>query len=100
MIGSEILPESDREDDHAFRSGHPSPDGSLEAREREDSVGLLSPLSSRPSPRASLHGSHNGIATSLGPAAFPAPVCGIRAQVQVQVQAVVRAHDTIPIFNI
>ena len=40
-IGSEVLQESDREDDRASRSGQPSPDGSLEAREREDSVGLL-----------------------------------------------------------
>ena len=64
-FGSEALPESDREDDHASRSGQPSPDGSLEAREREDSVGLLSPPSSQPSPRASLLGSRNGSATSL-----------------------------------
>ncbi|KAI9453375.1 hypothetical protein F5148DRAFT_1277448 [Russula earlei] len=64
-MGSEILPESDREDDRASRSGQPSPDGSLEAREREDSVGLLSAPSSQPSPRASLLGSRNGSATSL-----------------------------------
>jgi hypothetical protein len=64
-IGSEVLQESDREDDRASRSGQPSPDGSLEAREREDSVGLLSPPSSQPSPRASLLGSRNGSATSL-----------------------------------
>jgi hypothetical protein len=41
-IGSEVLQESDREDERPPRSGQPSPDGSLEAREREDSVGLLS----------------------------------------------------------
>jgi hypothetical protein len=64
-VGSELLPESDRESDRASRSGQPSPDGSLEAREREDSVGLLSPPSSQPSPRASLLGSRNGSATSL-----------------------------------
>ncbi|KAI9439198.1 hypothetical protein H4582DRAFT_2119755 [Lactarius indigo] len=48
---------SDREDDHASRSGQPSPDGSLEAREREDSS----------SPRVSLLGSRsrNGSAASL-----------------------------------
>ena len=62
---SEDLLESDREEDRAPRSGQPSPDGSLEAREREDSVGLLSPPSSQPSPRASLLGSRNGSATSL-----------------------------------
>ena len=64
-IGSEVLQESDREDDRASRSGQPSPDGSLEAREREDSVGLLSAPSSQPSPRASLLGSRNGSSTSL-----------------------------------
>jgi hypothetical protein len=64
-IGSEVLQESDREDDRASRSGQPSPDGSLEAREREDSVGLLSAPSSQPSPRASLLGSRNGSAASL-----------------------------------
>jgi hypothetical protein len=53
-IGSEVLHESDCEDDRPSRSGQPSPDGSLEAREREDSVGLLSLPSSQPSPRASL----------------------------------------------
>ncbi len=63
--GSEQLLESDREDDRASRSGQPSPDGSLEAREREDSVGLLSAPSSQPSPRASVFGSRNGSATSL-----------------------------------
>jgi hypothetical protein len=41
-ISPEVLQESDREDDREFRSGQPSPDGSLEEREREDSVGLLS----------------------------------------------------------
>jgi hypothetical protein len=40
----------------ARRSGQPSPDGSLEAHEREDFVALLSPPSSQPSPRASLLG--------------------------------------------
>ncbi|KAH9953468.1 hypothetical protein BC827DRAFT_134941 [Russula dissimulans] len=64
-MGSQVLPESDREEDRASRSGQPSPDGSLEAREREDSVGLLSPPSSQPSPRASILGSRNGSATSL-----------------------------------
>ncbi|KAI0299996.1 hypothetical protein B0F90DRAFT_1926006 [Multifurca ochricompacta] len=64
---AEGLHESDPEDDRASRSGQPSPDGSLEAREREDSVGLLSPPSSQPSPRASLLGSRsrNGSAASL-----------------------------------
>jgi len=61
----EVVPESDREDDCPSRSGQPSPDDSLEAREREDSVGLLSPPSSQPSPRASVFGSRNGSATSL-----------------------------------
>ncbi|KAF8261984.1 hypothetical protein EI94DRAFT_1809524 [Lactarius quietus] len=62
---------SDREDEHehASRSDQPSPDGSLEAREREDSVGLLSPSSSQSSPRVSLLGggsrSRNGSAASL-----------------------------------
>jgi hypothetical protein len=53
-IGSEVLPESDCEDDRASCSGQPSPDGSLKARECEDSFGLLSPPSSQPSPRAYL----------------------------------------------
>jgi hypothetical protein len=64
-IGLEVLQESDREDERPPRSGQPSPDGSLEAREREDSVGLLSAPSSQPSPRASLLGSRNGSSTSL-----------------------------------
>jgi hypothetical protein len=64
-IGSEVLQESDREDDLACRLGQPSPDGSLEVCERKDSVGLQSPPSSQPSPRASLLGSRNGSATSL-----------------------------------
>ena len=64
-IGSEVLHESDREEDRPSHSGQPSPDGSLEARERENSVGLLSPPSSQPSPRASLLGSRNGSAPSL-----------------------------------
>jgi hypothetical protein len=42
-IGSEALPESDREDDRASRSGQPSPDGSLEARKREDSAPIVFP---------------------------------------------------------
>jgi hypothetical protein len=65
IVSSDPLPESDREEDRPPRSGQPSPDGSLEAREREDSVGLLSPPSSQPSPRASLLGSRNGSAASL-----------------------------------
>ena len=50
------LPESDHEDDRASipLSGQPSPDAPPEAREREDSVGLLSPPSPQPSPRALL----------------------------------------------
>ncbi|KAI0251640.1 hypothetical protein BJV78DRAFT_1282308 [Lactifluus subvellereus] len=64
-VGSDPLPESDREEERPSRSGQPSPDGSLEAREREDSVGLLSPPSSQPSPRASLLGSRNGSTASL-----------------------------------
>ena len=64
-IGSEVLHESHREDNRPSRSGQPSPDGSLEARERENSVGLLSPPSSQPSPRVSLLGSRNGSSTSL-----------------------------------
>ncbi|KAH9172425.1 hypothetical protein EDB89DRAFT_2242881 [Lactarius sanguifluus] len=60
---------SDHEDEHASRSAQPSPDGSLEAREREDSVGLLSPSppSSQSSPRVSLLSSRsrNGSAASL-----------------------------------
>jgi hypothetical protein len=64
-VGSEVLPESDREDDCASRSGQPSRDGLLEMRKCEDSVGLLSPPSSQPSRRASLLGSCNGSATFL-----------------------------------
>ncbi|KAF8496778.1 hypothetical protein F5888DRAFT_1803951 [Russula emetica] len=63
-IGSEVLLESDREDDCA-RLGQPLPDGSLEAHKREDSVGLLSPPLSQLSPRASLLGSRNGSSTFL-----------------------------------
>ena len=48
-MGSEVLQDSDCEDDHASRSGQPSPDGSLEACKRKDSVCLLSPPSSQPS---------------------------------------------------
>ena len=64
-IGSEVLHDSDREDDRPSRYGQPLPDGSLEARERKDPVSLLSPPSSQPSPRASLLGSRNGSATPL-----------------------------------
>ncbi len=64
-IGSEVVPESDREDDQPSHSGQPPPDGLLEPREREDSVGLLSPPSSQLSPIASIFGSCNGGATSL-----------------------------------
>src|SRR6266478_2200628 len=64
-VGSEPLPESDCEEDRASRSGQPSPDGSLEARAREDSVGLFSAPSSQPSLRPFLLGSHNDSATSL-----------------------------------
>ena len=66
-IGSEVLHESDREDDCTSRSGQPSPAGSLEARQHGDSVGLLSPPSSQPSRRASLLqvGSRSACATSL-----------------------------------
>jgi hypothetical protein len=51
----------------ASRSGQPSPDDSLEAREREDSVGLLSPSPPSSSPRVSFLGSRsrNGSAASL-----------------------------------
>jgi hypothetical protein len=45
-IGSEALPESDREDDRASRSGQPSPDGSLEARKREDSAPIVPTITS------------------------------------------------------
>jgi hypothetical protein len=65
VLCPEVLPESDREDDYASHSGQPSPDGSLEVRKREDSVGILSPPSSQPSHRASLLGSCNGSATFL-----------------------------------
>ena len=57
--------ESDREDNRASLSGQPSLDGSLEAHEREDSAGLLSPPSSQPSFRASLLGSRNGTVAQL-----------------------------------
>jgi hypothetical protein len=80
-------------------SGQPSPDGSLEAHEREDSIGLLSlVLSSHKFLAKSLGhlrvlGSRNGGTTfnSLhgpdpGPAVHSVPnlVYGIEAQVQVQ----------------
>jgi hypothetical protein len=63
--GSEVLLESDREDDRASPLGTASLDGSLKAREREDSIGPPSPPSSQPSLRASFLGSRNGSATSL-----------------------------------
>ena len=44
---------------------HPSLDGSLEARKREDSVGLLSPRLRNHSPRASLLGLRNGSTASF-----------------------------------
>jgi hypothetical protein len=94
-IGSELVPESDREDDRPSRSGQSSPDGSLEAREREDSVGLLSPPSSQPSPRASVLDSRNGSATSLARISGAFRSRGILAQVQ----AVAGAHDTIHTFQ-
>jgi hypothetical protein len=59
-IGSGVPREFDREDDCASRSGQPSPDGSLEARKRQGSVGLLSAPSSQPSLRVSLLGSRSG----------------------------------------
>ena len=69
---SEELLESDCEEDCASRSGQPSPVGSVEACEREDSAGLLSPPSSQPSLRASLLGSRNGSAHgSVVPSAHP-----------------------------
>jgi hypothetical protein len=64
-IGSEVVPESDREDGRPSRLGQPSPDGSLEVQEREDSVGFLFPPSSQLNPKASVLGSHNGSVTSL-----------------------------------
>jgi hypothetical protein len=65
---------SDREDDdRTSRSDQPSPDGSLEAREREDSVGLLSPASSQSSPRVSFLGSSR---SRNGSAASPARISG------------------------
>jgi hypothetical protein len=50
---------------HPARLQQPLADDSLEVRKREDSVGLLSPPSSQPSPRASLLGSRNGGSTSF-----------------------------------
>ena len=44
-IGSEVLLESDREDDRASRSGQSSHASLFEVRELEDSVGLQSPPS-------------------------------------------------------
>ena len=44
-IGSEVLPESGREDNRASRSGQPSPDDSLEAPKREDSSPIAFPIS-------------------------------------------------------
>src|SRR5229473_6053534 len=46
-IGLEVVPESDHKDNHPSHSGQPSPDGSLEVRNCEDTVGLLSPPPSR-----------------------------------------------------
>jgi hypothetical protein len=73
-IGSEVLQESDRKDDRASRSGQPSPDESLKAREREDSVGLLSAPSSQPSPRASLLGSRQCGILRTNQRRFPIPL--------------------------
>ena len=64
-IGLEVLQESHHEDDLASHSGQPFSDGSLKVHKHKDSVGLLSLPSSQPSPRTLLHGSHNGITTSL-----------------------------------
>jgi hypothetical protein len=94
-IGSEVQ-EPDREDDHRSRSGQPSPDGSLNVREREDSVGLTSPPSYQPRPRVSLLGSCNSSATSL--ARISGAFCSrsrSRNEAQVQVQAAVAVHSTI-----
>jgi len=95
-VGSDVLQESDREDERPPRSGQPLPDGSLKASEREDSVGLFSAPSSQPSPRASLLGSRNGSSTSLARIsdAFRALVRGIQAQVLPQ-EAAVGVHGTI-----
>jgi hypothetical protein len=60
IVGSEPVPELDCEDDCLLHSGQPSPDGLLKAGEHKDTVGLLFPPSSQPSPRASLPGSCNG----------------------------------------
>jgi hypothetical protein len=94
-IGSEVLHESDCEDERPPRSGQPSPDGSLEAREREDSVGLLSAPSSQPSPRASLLGSRNGmVARLLSHESVVLSVPALVREIQAQVQ--VRPDDIIP----
>jgi hypothetical protein len=65
IVGSEPVPKPDHEDDRLSHSGQPSPDGLLKAGECEDSIGLLSPPSSQPSPRASLPCSCNGSAALL-----------------------------------
>jgi hypothetical protein len=94
-IGSEVLHESDCEDERPPSSGQPLPDGSLEAREREDSVGLLSAPSSQPSPRASLLGSRNGmVARLLSHESVVLSVPALVREIQAQVQ--VRPDDIIP----
>ena len=83
----------------ASRSGQPSPDGSLEAHEREDfswpTFSSVLAKSQGISPWA-----HAMVAqlSSHGPVVLSAPnlIHGIQAQVQVQVHAAVGAHDTIP----
>jgi len=104
-FGSEVsyqglVPESDREDDRPSHSGQPSPDGLLEPREREDSVGLLSPPSSQPSPIASVFGSRNGGATSLAriTGAFRSRSRSWNTS-SGSVQAAAGAHDTIHRFQ-
>jgi hypothetical protein len=59
-IGSEVLQESDHEDERPSRSGQPSPDGSLEVQ-----ILLVCLPLSQPSPRASSLGSRNGSSTSI-----------------------------------
>ena len=99
-IDSEVVPESDRKDDRPSHSGQPSPDGLLEPREREDSVGLLSPPSSQPSPIASVFGSRNGGATSLAriTGAFRSRSRSWNTS-SGSVQAAAGAHDTIHRFQ-
>jgi hypothetical protein len=89
-----------REDDLASRSGQPSLDGSPQAREREDSVGLLSAPSSQQSlgNRYLVHAtavrqpSHESAALS-----DLALVQKIQARVQVQAAGV---YDTIPCLSL